>query len=66
MSLRIFHIFFITISVLFSVGFGWWGLRAYFQETDRVLMLYLGVASLVVGAVLIIYGVKVFQKLMRL
>lgn len=66
MSLRVFHIFFITVSVLFAFGFGWWGLHTYFQHTERASMLSLGVASFLVGAALIVYGIKVFQKLMRL
>ncbi|MFQ6616931.1 MAG: hypothetical protein ACE5HZ_09250 [Fidelibacterota bacterium] len=66
MSLRVFHIFFITVSVLFAFGFGWWGLHSYLQHTDRVLMLWLGLTSFAVGGILIFYGIKVFQKLMRL
>ena len=48
MSLKWFHIVFITLSMLLSVGFGVWGL---FNE--RVL---LGVISLAASAGLVVYG----------
>ncbi|MEE9165846.1 MAG: hypothetical protein V3U24_00065 [Candidatus Neomarinimicrobiota bacterium] len=66
MSLKVFHIFFITVSILFSFGFGIWGLHAYLQQTSGVEYLWLGIVSLLSGAILVVYGIKVFQKLLKL
>ncbi len=48
MSLKWFHIVFITLSMLLSLGFGVWGL---FNQ-----QMVLGVASLAASAGLIVYG----------
>jgi hypothetical protein len=48
MSLKWFHIAFITLSVLVSLGFGVWGL--FNQQA------VLGVASLAASAALVVYG----------
>ena len=48
MSLKWFHIAFITLSMLVSLGFGVWGLF-----NDQVV---LGIASLAASASLVVYG----------
>ena len=48
MSLKWFHLVFITLSVLISIGFGVWGL---FNEYP-----VLGALSLVASAGLVVYG----------
>ncbi len=58
MSLKWFHIVFISLSVLVSVGFGVWGL--FNQQT------VLGVMSLVVSAGLCVYGNYFLGKVRRL
>lgn len=63
MSLKHFHIFFITASIILCLGFGGWGVSSYFNETDGATNLLLGVLGFALGVVLIWYGYKVFDKL---
>jgi hypothetical protein len=58
MSLKWFHIVFISLSVLVSLGFGLWGL--FNQQA------VLGVASLLVSAGLCVYGNYFLGKVRRL
>jgi hypothetical protein len=58
MSLKWFHIAFISLSVLLSVGFGVWGL---FHQ--RVA---LGIVSLAASAALVIYGNYFVAKIRKL
>jgi hypothetical protein len=58
LSLRSFHIFFIALSIVFSSGFGVWGLVNHY--------LLLGVISLGIGVVLVIYGGYFIQKAQRI
>ena len=48
MSLKAFHVIFITAAVLLAFGFGAWMLRAYDQAGMKSDLIY-GVSSLVVG-----------------
>ena len=66
MSLKQFHIFFITLSILLCISFGVWGLRSYAEDGGGGTDLVLGLLAFIAGAVLIVYGVKVFQKLKTL
>ena len=54
MSLKWFHIFFISLSVVVAVGFGLWGLLNQY--------VLLGVLSLVVAAGLVVYGNYFLRK----
>ena len=63
MSLKQFHIFFITASIILCFGFGGWGVSTYYNETDGTANLILGVLGFAAGVVLIWYGYKVFNKL---
>lgn len=56
MSLKAFHVFFISVAVLLAIGFGVWCLR----EGDRPAM---GVASFVVAAALVVYEILFLKKL---
>jgi hypothetical protein len=58
MSLKWFHIVFISLSVLVFMGFGLWGL--FHQQT------VLGVASLLISAGLCVYGNYFLEKVRRL
>ena len=62
MSLKAFHIFFIAISVLFSFGFGVWGISYHFTDPN-VWYLIMGITSFVIGVALIIYGINFLHKL---
>ena len=63
MSLKAFHIVFITASTLLSFGFGVWSLRNYFTPNGAALDLYLGGLSVIAGAGLIWYGKYFLRKL---
>lgn len=65
MSLKAFHIFFIAASILLALGVGVWGIYAHLQEANVSLLLF-GIGSLLVGALLGAYGVKVLRSLRRL
>jgi hypothetical protein len=58
MSLKWFHIVFISLSVLVSLGFGVWGLFNH--------QIVLGVASLMISAALCVYGNYFLEKVRRL
>jgi hypothetical protein len=59
LSLKAIHIFLISISILLAFGFGAW---AIFVQ-GGALYLFLGLLSIVVGILLIIYLIKFVQKL---
>ena len=48
LSLRSFHLFFIALSIVLTAGFGMWGLLNHY--------IVLGVLSLGVGVLLVVYG----------
>ncbi|HXG59097.1 MAG TPA: hypothetical protein VNL91_08745 [Thermoanaerobaculia bacterium] len=62
MSLRIFHIVFIIVCVAFSLFVGVWGVRRFMAERSGDA-LALGILFLLTGVALVVYGVKVFEKL---
>jgi hypothetical protein len=63
MSLKAFHIIFITASSALAVGCGVWGLKNYFGADGRVLDLLFGLGSLAAGIGLILYGRYFLKKL---
>ena len=59
MSLKLFHILFILLSVLTALGFGLWALLVNgLPGAFRVM----GVLSLVGGLALLIYGIRFLKK----
>lgn len=62
MSLKAFHIVFITASVLLSFGMGWFEIDRY-QETRLGMDLWLGVGACGAGVALIAYGIYFLRKL---
>lgn len=62
MSLKAFHIVFITASVLLAFGFGAWSLVGY-SDSGRAGDLWTGVASVAIGIGLIAYGRYFLKKL---
>lgn len=62
MSLKAFHVFFVAISVLLTVGFGVWALRNQNVESGNVMLL-LGIGSLAASVALVVYGVWFLRKL---
>jgi uncharacterized membrane protein len=65
MSLKHFHILFISVSVILAVGFGAWSVHLHTQEPGTA-WLVMGVLSLVIGVALVVYGVWFLQKIKRL
>jgi len=62
MSLKAFHIFFIALSTLTAFGFSVWLLSGY-MKSDSIEHLLGAVLSIVVGAGLIVYGIRFLRKL---
>ena len=65
MSLPAFHILFISLSTFTAFAAGAWCI-AQVGARGPSMYLYLGVASFIVGALLVIYGVLFFKKLRSL
>lgn len=62
MSLRIFHVIFITVSIALSLFVTVWGVRE-FLETHRDGALALAVVFLLAGVLLVVYANRTFRKL---
>ncbi len=65
MSLRAFHIVFVAVSVVMSLGVGAWGTHEYLAR-GSALGVGLAATSFVLGAGLIVYGFRVAKKLAEL
>ncbi len=63
MSLKAFHILFITASTLLTLGFGAWSMRNFFALGGAPSDLVLGLGSSLVGFALIGYGRYFLRKL---
>lgn len=66
MSLKIFHIVFITLSSLLSFGFGVWAIRAHYRGGGDIGYLVSGIVSFLAGGALIYYGDKFFKKMRKI
>jgi len=62
MSLKAFHIVFIALSILLAFGFGVWELKGYL-DSDDAEGLIVGIVSVVIGVLLILYGIRFLKKL---
>jgi len=62
MSLKIFHIIFISLSILLSFGFGVWSIRFSATENHGGYF-WAGLISFVVSMALIVYGVNFIKKM---
>jgi hypothetical protein len=62
MSLRIFHVVFITVSIALSVFVAIWGVREY-MATRSLGALGLAAVFVLGGVVLVVYAGKAFGKL---
>ena len=62
MSLKAFHLVFITASSALAFGCGVWGLKNYFAD-GRLLELLFGLGSLLAGVGLIVYERYFLKKL---
>lgn len=65
MSLRVFHIVFIVLSIVLSLYVALWGIRVFSQDQSAGA-LALGVVFLCAAVGLMIYGKKTYRKLKEL
>lgn len=65
LSLRSFHLFFIAVSVLLAAWVGVWGIESW-RATQSGGDLGLGLLFVVLGLVLLVYGLRVRKKLRAL
>ncbi len=63
MSLKAFHVIFITASSALAFGCGVWGLKNYFSSEGALLDLGFGLGSVAAGAALIVYERYFLKKL---
>ena len=61
MSLKVFHVFFITLSVLLCLGFGAWCLSSDYAR-GRAAYAAAGCISFGLGVVLVIYEIVFLRK----
>ena len=62
MSLKAFHIFFISLSIVLSIGVGSWGVSNYLGEGGTG-SLVLGIVFCLTGLALVIYGRGFLRKM---
>jgi hypothetical protein len=62
MSLKAFHVVFVTASVLMAFGVAFWEIRA-FQQGGRLMDLLLGAGAGLSGVGLLVYGRYFLKKL---
>ena len=65
MSLKAFHVIFITASCALAFGCGIWGLKDYWSSDGRLFDLLFGVGSLATGVGLIVYERYFLKKLKK-
>ena len=65
MSLKFFHIVFITVSTLMCLVVGLWAIDAYRSDGDAMWMA-LALGSFAGGACLVVYGTRFLQKFRKL
>ena len=63
MSLKAFHLIFITASCALALGCGIWGLKNYFSNEGTTLDLLFGIGALAVGVGLVFYERYFLKKL---
>jgi len=61
LSLKIFHIIFITASIILCFWFGIWSLH-YYLSGERQAYLMIGIASLVIAVLLVVYETLFIRK----
>ncbi len=62
MSLKTFHVAFISIAILLSIGFGVWGIQQ-FAETNGAANLAMAIISLLISVTLVLYEINFLRKL---
>lgn len=62
MSLKAFHIVFVTLATILAAGFGAWAIRDY-KTHGEISSLIIGIASLVAAVAFVWYGRWFLKKL---
>jgi hypothetical protein len=62
MSLKAFHIFFISLASLMTLACGVWALKTYFSPDPRAWQLWFGLGALLISVSLMIYGCRFVKK----
>ena len=62
MSIKGFHLIFITIAALFCGGFGVWALFFESAESAGAAIKAFGVVTLIASVALVIYGIYFYRK----
>jgi hypothetical protein len=65
MSLKAFHLIFITAASALAFGCAVWGLKSYFSQDGGTWDLVFGLGSLIVGVALIVYERYFLKKLKK-
>lgn len=65
MSLKTFHVIFVSVCLIFLAGLAFWAFRAHGNEADRATLL-IGISSVGGFAGLAVYGVWFLKKLGRI
>ena len=61
MSLKAFHLFFISTSVLLSLGIGGWSVQSYLTDSHAVGIL-VGIFFIILGITLVYYEFRFIRK----
>ncbi len=61
MSLKAFHIVFISLSILLSLGIGGWGIQSYVSDSNDI-GIRIGLFFILLGIGLVYYELKFIQK----
>lgn len=62
MSLKAFHIFFIVISIVLTLGFAVWLFESYSRSGNAILVAG-GILSILIAIGLAVYGLRFLKKL---
>ena len=62
MSLKAFHLIFVTVSTVLCIGVGFWSMRNYFATHELGSLLF-GIAALAGAIALVVYGRWFLKKL---
>ena len=57
MSLKTFHLIFISLSIVLSAGYGAWAVAFYLREGDQTFLV-MGALSFIVAVFLVVYEIK--------
>ncbi len=65
MSLKAFHLVFVTAAIALAFGCGIWGLKDYWSADGRPMHLVFGIGSFVTAGMLILYERYFLKKLKK-